>query len=198
MKRIGLTGSIGMGKSATADLFKEIGIPVFDSDACVHTLYARGGAAVAPVGAAFPDVVKAGAVDRGRLAAHLRDDPSGFERLEAIVHPLVADARQAFVDQARLKASDLVVFDIPLLFETGGDAEVDVVLVVSAPDNVRRERVLRREGMTEAKLDSIVARQMPDSDKRARADFIIETSGGIDDARRQVTDLVDELRKNVE
>jgi dephospho-CoA kinase len=190
MKRIGLTGSIGMGKSATAALFEEAGIPVFDSDACVHSLYAKHGEAVAAVEASFPGVTIDGAVDRELLGQKLRADPTGFERLEAIVHPLVLAARNAFVQRAEAAGAALVVFDIPLLFETGGDGEVDIIVVVSAPGDVRRQRVLERDGMTEVKLDAIIARQMPDSEKRLRADHIVETSGGIDDARRQVLELV--------
>jgi dephospho-CoA kinase len=193
MKIIGLTGSIGMGKSATASLFREAGIPVFDSDACVHALYARGGAAVTPVGEAFPGSVVDGAVDRARLSQMLRDDPTGFERLEAIVHPLVSRAREVFLDQARSEGAALAVLDIPLLFETGGDALVDTIVVVHAPDAVRRARVLQRPGMTAEKLDAIIARQTADSIKLEKADFVVETSGGIDDARRQVDDIIQAL-----
>lgn len=193
MKVIGLTGSIGMGKSATANLFREAGIPVFDSDACVHALYARGGAAVTPVGEAFPGSVVDGAVDRARLSQMLRDDPTGFERLEAIVHPLVSRAREVFLDQARSEDAALAVLDIPLLFETGGDALVDTIVVVHAPDAVRRARVLQRPGMTAEKLDAIIARQTADSIKLEKADFVVETSGGIDDARRQVDDIIQAL-----
>lgn len=193
MKVIGLTGSIGMGKSATASLFREAGIPVFDSDACVHALYARGGAAVTPVGEAFPGSVIDGAVDRARLSQMLRDDPTGFERLEAIVHPLVSRAREVFLDQARSEDAALAVLDIPLLFETGGDALVDTIVVVHAPDAVRRARVLQRPGMTAEKLAAIIARQTADSIKLEKADFVVETSGGIDDARRQVDDIIQAL-----
>jgi len=193
MKVFGLTGSIGMGKSATANLFREAGIPVFDSDACVHALYARGGAAVTPVGEAFPGSVVDGAVDRARLSQMLRDDPTGFERLEAIVHPLVSRAREVFLDKARSEDAALAVLDIPLLFETGGDALVDTIVVVHAPDAVRRARVLQRPGMTAEKLDAIIARQTADSIKLEKADFVVETSGGIDDARRQVDDIIQAL-----
>lgn len=193
MKVIGLTGSIGMGKSATASLFREAGIPVFDSDACVHALYARGGAAVTPVGEAFPGSVVDGAVDRARLSQMLRDDPTGFERLEAIVHPLVSRAREVFLDQARSEDAALAVLDIPLLFETGGDTLVDTIVVVHAPDAVRRARVLQRPGMTAEKLAAIIARQTADSIKLEKADFVVETSGGIDDARRQVDDIIQAL-----
>lgn len=193
MKIIGLTGSIGMGKSATASLFREAGIPVFDSDACVHALYAPGGAAVKPVGEAFPGSAVDGAIDRARLSQMLRDDPTGFERLEAIVHPLVSQAREVFLAEARAEDAALAVLDIPLLFETGGDTLVDTIVVVHAPDAVRRTRVLQRPGMTAEKLDAIIARQTADSIKLEKADFVVETSGGIDDARRQVDDIIQAL-----
>ena len=193
MKIIGLTGSIGMGKSATASLFREAGIPVFDSDACVHALYAPGGAAVKPVDEAFPGSAVDGAIDRARLSQMLRDDPMGFERLEAIVHPLVSQAREVFLAEARAEDAALAVLDIPLLFETGGDTLVDTIVVVHAPDAVRRTRVLQRPGMTAEKLDAIIARQTADSIKLEKADFVVETSGGIDDARRQVDDIIQAL-----
>ena len=193
MKIIGLTGSIGMGKSATASLFREAGIPVFDSDACVHALYAPGGAAVKPVGEAFPGSAVDGAIDRARLSQMLRDDPMGFERLEAIVHPLVSQAREVFLADARAEDAALAVLDIPLLFETGGDTLVDTIVVVHAPDAVRRARVLQRPDMTAEKLDAIIARQTADSIKLEKADFVVETSGGIDDARRQVDDIIQAL-----
>lgn len=194
MKIVALTGSIGMGKSATARLFADAGIPVFDSDACVHELYAPGGAAVAPVEAAFPGVVRDGSIDRETLARRLREDETGFERLEAIVHPLVAASRNAFLEAADKAGQDMVLLDIPLLFETGGDTLADIVVVVSAPDDVRRERVLQRPGMTPEKLDSIIARQIPDSIKRSKADYVITTADGIEDARRQVDDVIRKIR----
>lgn len=194
MKVIGLTGSIGMGKSATAGLFREAGIPVFDSDACVHALYAAGGAAVDPVGKAFPGSVVDGIVDRTRLSAALREDPTGFEKLEAIVHPLVMQARQRFLAEAEAAGADIAVVDVPLLFETGGDKHVDEVVVVHAPDAVRRARVLQRPGMTRARLDAIIARQMPDWLKLERADHVVETSGGLADARQQVDRIIALLR----
>ena len=193
MKIIGLTGSIGMGKSATASLFREAGIPVFDSDACVHALYAPGGAAVKPVDEAFPGSAVDGAIDRARLSQMLRDDPTGFERLEAIVHPLVSQAREVFLAEARAEDAALAVLDIPLLFETGGDTLVDTIVVVHAPDAVRRAHVLQRPDMTAEKLDAIIARQTADSIKLEKADFVVETSGGIDDARRQVDDIIQAL-----
>lgn len=194
MKIVGLTGSIGMGKSATADIFRDAGIPVFDSDACVHDLYAPGGAAVVPVGAAFPGVVTGGGIDRTRLMQALRADPDGFTRLEAIVHPLVGQARHAFLEQAERDGADIAVLDIPLLFETGGHEHVDAIVVVHAPHHVRRERVLQRPGMTEQKLEDIIARQTPDSHKLEQADHVVETSGGIEDARRQVARVIAALR----
>ncbi|WP_339746346.1 dephospho-CoA kinase [uncultured Maricaulis sp.] len=195
MKIIGLTGSIGMGKSATAALIADAGIPVFDSDACVHSLYAAGGKAVAPIEGAFPGVVVDGAVDRQRLSAALHEDPSGFARLEAIVHPLVLEEREAFLHKARQRGADLVVFDIPLLYETGSDSHVDHVLVAYAPDEIRRSRVMQRPGMTQDKLDAIIARQLDDSNKLARADYRIETSGGLDDAKRQLDAILKSVRE---
>ncbi|WP_417488931.1 dephospho-CoA kinase [Maricaulis sp.] len=195
MKIIGLTGSIGMGKSATATLMAQAGIPVFDSDASVHALYARGGKAVAPVGEAFPGVVVDGAIDRSRLSAALHEDPTGFARLEAIVHPLVLEQRETFLHNAHERGADLVVFDIPLLFETGTHEHVDHVLVVYAPEAERRARVLQRPGMTEAKLDAIIARQLDDPSKLARADYRVETSGGLDDARRQLEQILKSIRE---
>ncbi|OLF75552.1 dephospho-CoA kinase [Maricaulis sp. W15] len=195
MLRVGLTGSIGMGKSATAQILREAGIPVFDSDAAVHALYARGGAAVDAVGQAFPGVVIDGAIDRRRLAEALNADPAGFEVLEGIVHPLVNEAREAFVAEQAAAGHNILVFDVPLLFETGGDKHVDVVIVVHAPDDVRRARVLQRPGMTAAKLDAIIARQLADSVKLERADHVVETSGGIEDARRQVATIITALKR---
>lgn len=194
MKIIGLTGSIGMGKSTTARLIADAGIPVFDSDACVHALYAKGGKAVDPVEAAFPGVTIDGAIDRQKLSARLAEDPDGFRRLEAIVHPLVLEAREAFLHDAEKAGADMVVFDIPLLFETGSDQHVDHVLVVYAPDTERRARVLQRPGMTEARLDAIIARQLDDSTKLKRADYSIETSGGLDHARDQLQHILASIR----
>lgn len=194
MITIGLTGSIGMGKSTTAEIFREVGIPVFDSDATVHALYSQGGGAVDAIEQAFPGATENGAVDRGRLSAMLSDDPAGFERLEAIVHPLVTEQRQVFLARAEAEGAPVVVFDIPLLFETGAENQVDVLVVVSAPEAVRRARVLQRPGMTEEKLDIIIARQTPDSIKRERADFIVETSSGVEDARRQVEEILDKIQ----
>ncbi len=190
---LGLTGSIGMGKSTTAALFREAGVPVYDADAAAHALYARGGAAVAPLAAAFPGVVIDGAVDRERLSALVLGNAEAMARLEAIVHPLVGQAQADFLATERARGTPIVVLDIPLLFERGGAARVDSIVVVSAPPEVQRARVLARAGMTPEKLDAILARQMPDADKRARADFVIETGNGIEAARSQVHQVLDAL-----
>lgn len=173
---LGLTGSIGMGKTATAALFAARGAAVWDADAAVHRLYSPGGAGVAAVGALVPDAVAAGAVDRARLRAALAADPGLLARLEAAVHPLVAADRAAFVAAAAGAGRALVVLDVPLLFETGAEAAMDATVVVSAPAEVQRARVLARPGMTEAHLAAILARQMPDADKRRRATFVVETT----------------------
>jgi dephospho-CoA kinase len=192
---VGLTGSIGMGKSETARMFARLGIPVYDADAAVHTLYEVGGAAVGPIELAFPGTVKEGRVDRNELANRIGADASAFARLEAIVHPLVEIAQRAFVDEAKTKGAELVVLDIPLLFETGGDKRMDAVVVVSAPQDVQRERVLAREGMTEEKLGHILARQMPDAEKRAKARYVVETGKGRAHAFEQVKKIVADLRR---
>jgi len=181
---LGLTGSIGMGKSVTARLFAEAGVPVHDADAAVHRLY--DGEAAAAIEAAFPGTTFGGKVDRGKLAARVLDDAGAIERLEEIVHPLVRDSEQKFLAAAAARGARIVVLDIPLLFETGGEARVDAVVVVSAPPAVQRARALERPGMTAAKLDAIMAKQMADSDKRARAHFIVDSSRGLDSARAQV------------
>jgi dephospho-CoA kinase len=172
---IGLTGSIGMGKSTATTTFRRIGIPVFDADAAVHRLQARGGRAVAPVGAAFPGSVRDGAVDREALRRAVLTDPTALKRLERIVHPLVRDAERRFLARARREGRRLVVLDVPLLLETGGEKRVDRVVVVSAPAAVQAVRVLRRPGMTAERLASIRARQMADAEKRRRADHVIRT-----------------------
>jgi dephospho-CoA kinase len=184
---LGLTGSIGMGKSTTAQMFRDLGVPVWDADAAVHGLYAQGGAAVGPVGGLYPQAVIDGAIDRAALKDWLAADPARLRDLEAVVHPLVAADRAAFIANA---AVPLVVLDIPLLFETG--AQVDGVLVVTAPPDVQRARVLARAGMTDAQLDLILSRQMPDAEKRARANFVIQTTD-MDSARAAVAKLVREL-----
>jgi dephospho-CoA kinase len=181
---LGLTGSIGMGKSTTAAFFAEAGVPVHDSDAAVHRLYQ--GEAVGPVEAAFPGVAVDGRIDRARLAAQLVGHPDALGRLEAIVHPLVRAATQRFVQEQAAKGTRVILLDIPLLFETGGEKNVDAVVVVSASAKVQRARVLARSGMTAEKLDALLARQMPDAEKRARAHFVVDTSGSFDSARAQV------------
>ena len=180
-----------MGKSTTADLFRQAGARVYDADAEVSALYGRGGAAVAPVAEAFPGVVQDGAVDRERLSAALAKDPVALARLEAVVHPLVQARRQAFLEQARAATAAVVVLDIPLLFEVGAQHEVDAVVVATAPEQVQRARVMARTGMTDEKLALILARQIPDAEKRARADFVIDTSQGVAHAGAQVQKVLD-------
>ena len=187
---LGLTGSIGMGKSTTTAMFAGHGALIWNADEAVHRLYAPGGAAVEPIGAAFPGVVVDGAVDRPRLAEALGRDDQAFKRLEAIVHPLVAQGRADDLAAARERGVKLAVLDIPLLFETGGDAAVDAVVVVSAPAEVQAERVLARPGMTRERFDAILSRQTPDAEKRARADFVVDTGRGLEIARRQVDEIV--------
>jgi len=191
---LGLTGSIGMGKSTTASLFREAGIPVQDADQVVAELYARGGVAVRPVGEAFPGVVRDGAVDRRALSQQVLGDPDALARLEAIVHPLVRAERERFLAQAEAAGVPVVVLEVQLLFEVGADSETDATVVVSAPEAVQRERVLGRPDMTETKLAHILARQIPDAEKRARADFVIDTSRGIEAAREQVKAVLDTVR----
>jgi dephospho-CoA kinase len=181
---LGLTGSIGMGKSTTAAFFAEAGVPVHDSDAVVHRLYE--GEAVAPVEAAFPGVAVDGKIDRAKLAAQLIGKPDAIKRLEAIVHPLVRAATQRFTQEQAAKGARVILLDIPLLFETGGEKNVDAIVVVSSPPAVQRARVLARPGMTAEKLDALLARQMPDAEKRARAHFVVDTSRSFDSARAQV------------
>jgi dephospho-CoA kinase len=190
---IGLTGSIGMGKSTVAQMFAEEGAPAFDSDAAVHALYAPGGAAVAPVEAAFPGVVKDGGVDRDALSARVVRDDAAIKRLESIVHPLVRQAQAEFLQKNRDAGTRCVVLDIPLLFESGGAKLVDKVVVVSAPAEIQRERVLARPGMTPEKFEAILARQTPDAEKRAVADFVIDTGGALEDTRAQVRGVLDAL-----
>jgi dephospho-CoA kinase len=188
MIRLGLTGSIGMGKSATAALFRAAGIPVHDSDAAVHRLYA--GPAVPLIEAAFPGTVKDGIVDRAALGAAVLNNDAAMKRLEAIVHPLVTATTIDFLTRAEKAGHRLVVLDVPLLFEVGRDRDCDAILVVSADPAVQRERVLARPGMTPEKFQAIVARQIPDSDKRRRAHFVIDTGRGFEAARRAVKDVI--------
>jgi dephospho-CoA kinase len=187
---LGLTGSIGMGKSTTAKMFAEEGAWVHDADATVHELYDRGGKAVRPIGEAFADVVKDGAVDRKALAGLIATDPKALERLESIVHPLVAGSRDAFLQKARVSGAEVAVLDVPLLFETGGHQALDAVVVVSAPAHAQRRRVLERPGMTSERLDALLERQVPDAEKRERADFVVDTGQGLDHARAQVRQIL--------
>jgi dephospho-CoA kinase len=187
---LGLTGSIGMGKSTTTAMFAEHGAVIWNADDAVHALYAPGGAAVGPIGDAFAGVVVNGAVDRTRLAEALGRDDQAFRRLEAIVHPLVAAGRAADLEAARARGVKLAVLDIPLLFETGGDKAVDAVIVVSADPETQRRRVLARPGMTVERFEAILARQTPDHEKRRRADFVIDTGRGLDAARARVAEIV--------
>ena len=187
---LGLTGSIGLGKSTTTAMFADLGAVVWNADDAVHRLYAPGGAAVGPVGEAFPGVVVDGAVDRTLLAEALGKDDTAFRHLEAIVHPLVAQGRAADLEAARTAGVKLAVLDIPLLFETGGDRAVDAVVVVTADPAIQAERVLARPGMTRKRFDAILARQMPDAEKRARADFVIDTGRGLEAARAEVEAIV--------
>lgn len=191
---LGLTGSIGMGKTETAKMFARLGVPVYDADAAVHALYENGGAAVEPIGEAFPGCVKDGRVDRGALMAGILGNAEAFARLEKIVHPLVAAKQQDFIECAAAGGAGLVVLDIPLLFETGAQNRMDAVVVVSAPEEIQRQRVLAREGMTPDKLDHILSRQVPDSEKRAKADFVVDTGRGLDHAYAQVRKIVEEIR----
>jgi dephospho-CoA kinase len=186
---LGLTGSVGMGKSVTARFFAEEGMPVHDADAAVHRLYE--GEAVAPIEAAFPGTTADGKVDRAKLAGHVLGDGAALKRLEAIVHPLVQASERRFLAEAQARGAKVAVLDIPLLFETGGDRRVDAVVVVSAPPEVQRARVLARPGMTVDKFDAILAKQMPDAEKRARADFVVDTSQGFEAARAQVRAILD-------
>ena len=187
---LGLTGSIGMGKSTTTGFFREAGVPVWDADAAVHALYDRGGAAVGPIGVLHPAAVQDGAIDRAALRAWIAQDGTALRQIESVVHPLVTRSRADFIRENSDKP--LVVVDVPLLFETGGDRGVDVTLVVSAPAEVQRARVLARPGMTEAHFQTILSKQMPDAEKRARADHVIETLT-LEQTRAAVFDLVAKL-----
>jgi dephospho-CoA kinase len=186
---LGLTGSLGMGKSTTARFFAEEGVPVHDADAVVHRLYE--GEAAAAIEAAFPGTTTAGKVDREKLAARVLGDVGALTRLEAIVHPLVQEAERRLLAEAQARGEKVAVLDIPLLFETGGEERVDAVVVVSAPADVQRARTLERPGMTVDKLDAILARQMPDHEKRRRADFVVDTSRGFEAARAKVRAILD-------
>ena len=187
---LGLTGSIGMGKSTTAAMFADEGALVWNADEAVHRLYARGGAAVGPVGEAFPGAVVDGAVDRIRLAGALGQDEDAFRLLEAIVHPLVMRGRLDELAAAERRGVRLAVLDIPLLFETGGDAAVDAVVVVTADPEIQAARVLARPGMTRERFEAVLARQTPDAEKRRRADFVVDTGRGLEAARSRVREIV--------
>ena len=190
---LGLTGSIGMGKSTTANLFAEAGVPVYDADAAVHRLYE--GEAVAAIEAAFPGTTVSGKVDRTRLSAQVVHDPAAMKRLEEIVHPMLGASRQKFLHDAEKAGAPVAVIDIPLLFETGGEKRVDAVVVVTTSPEVQRERILARPNMTEEKLAAILARQMPDAEKRKRAHFLVDTSHGLDPVRAQIRDILTEAAK---
>ncbi len=191
--KIGLTGSIGMGKSTTAGMFAGLGVPVWDADAAVHRLYARGGAAVAPIAALRPGAVVDGAVDRAALKRWIDEDRDALSRIEDIVHPLVAADRAAFLERTD---ADVVLLDIPLLFETGRQGDMDAVVVVSAPPEVQRARVLERGTMTETQFETILAKQVPDSEKRARADYVIQSTS-LEAARAAVQDCLRDIRRKI-
>lgn len=194
MIKLALTGSIGMGKSATAAMFAARGVPVYDADAAVHRVYAPGGEAVAPLEAEFPGIAGSdGGIDRAKLRQRVIDNPSAMKRLEEIVHPIVGLQQVTFLQKAISDGHGIVVLDIPLLFETGGDKRADAILVVSAPADVQRARVLARGQMTDAEFEAILARQVPDSVKRSRADFIIDTSQGFAAAEARVDEILAEL-----
>lgn len=192
MITIGLTGSIGMGKSTTAAMFKEAGCPVFDADNAVHDLYEKGGEAVPIIRAVFPDAIKEGAIDRGVLGRYMREDPIQLEVLESFIHPLVGNKRTQFFEDN--KAADITILDVPLLFETGLDKFVDHIVVVTAPAKIQRARVLSREGMTEELFKVLLSKQMPDAIKRKRADTLIFTDMGLENAREQVHSLLRKIR----
>lgn len=188
---IGLTGSIGMGKSTTAQMFRDEGCPVFDADAAVHELYAKGGKAVPIIKAVFPNAIKDGAVDRSVLGRHMRSDALHLKVLESFIHPLVSESRAVFFE--KYKAAKIVVMDVPLLFETGLDKGVHYIVVVTAPYDVQKERVLSREGMTAELFEALLSRQMPDAEKRRRANALIFTDKGLENAREQVQKIIRNL-----
>ena len=194
---IGLTGSIAMGKSETAKLFAAEGVAVHDSDAAIHKLYGKDGAAAAKIAKLFPGTVMNGAVDRAALSALVAGDPAALAKLEAAVHPLVAAERDAFLRQASAKGTPIVLLDIPLLFETGAEAGMDALVVASAPQTVQRARALERPGMTAEKFAALLARQLPDVEKRARAHYVVVTDKGLDHARDQVRMILSEIKKKL-
>ena len=190
---LGLTGSIGMGKSTTAKLFSEAGVPVYDADATVHMIYE--GEAAPAVEAAFPGTTAGGKVDRTKLSAQVVHDAAAMKRLEQIVHPMLRAYHQKFLDDAERSGAPVAVMDVPLLFETGGERRVDAVVVVTTSPEVQRQRILARDNMTSEKLDAILARQLPDAEKRQRADFVVDTSHGLDPVRARIRDILDEAGK---
>jgi dephospho-CoA kinase len=189
-----LTGSIAMGKSETAKMFAARGIPVFDSDAAVHSLYAEGGAAVPAIAAIVPAAIVAGAVDRRQLSAAVQAHSSLLPRIEAVVHPLVRDMQLRFLAEAEAAKAGMALLDIPLLFETGRERDVDVVIVVSTSESLQRERALKRPGMTAEKLDFILSKQLPDVEKRARADYVIDTSTSLAETAREVDRVIADIK----
>jgi dephospho-CoA kinase len=190
---LGLTGSIGMGKSTTAKLFAEAGVPVYDADATVHKIYE--GEAVPAIEAAFPGTTAEGRVDRSRLSAQVVHDPAAMRKLEQIVHPMLGASRQKFLHDAEQSGAPVVVVDVPLLYETGGEERVDAVVVVTTTPEIQRQRILARDNMTGEKLDAILARQLPDAEKRKRADFVVDTSHGLDPVRVRIRDILNEAVK---
>ena len=191
MKILGLTGSMGMGKSTTAKLFAEAGVPVYDADATVHMIYQ--GEATPVIEAAFPGTTDNGRVDRSKLSASVVHDPLAIKRLEAIVHPMLRAHHQQFIDDAERSGAAVAVVDVPLLFETGGDKRVDAVVVVTTSPQIQRERILARGTMTSEALEGLLARQMPDAEKRRRADFVVDTSSGLDPVRARIRDILDQV-----
>jgi dephospho-CoA kinase len=190
---LGLTGSIGMGKSTTAKLFAEAGVPVYDADATVHMIYE--GEAAPAVEAAFPGTTVNGKVDRNKLSARVVHDPAAMKQLEQIVHPMLGASRQKFLGDAEQAGAPVAVVDVPLLFETGGEKRVDAVVVVTTTPEIQRQRILARDNMTPEKLDAILARQLPDAEKRRRAHFVVDTSHGLDPVRARIRDILDEAAK---
>jgi dephospho-CoA kinase len=190
---LGLTGSIGMGKSTTAKLFEEAGVPVYDADATVHGLYE--GEAAPAIEAAFPGTTVNGKVDRTKLSARVVHDPAAMKQLEGIVHPMLGASRQKFLLDAEHSGAPVAVVDVPLLFETGGEKRVDAVVVVTTSPEIQRARILARENMTPEKLDAILARQLPDAEKRARADFVVDTSDGLEPVRARIRDILQQAAK---
>jgi len=190
---LGLTGSIGMGKSTTAKLFMEAGVPVYDADAAVHRLYE--GEAAPAIEAAFPGTTVNGKVDRNKLSAQVVHDPAAMKQLESIVHPMLGASRQKFLLDAEQSGAPVAVIDVPLLFETGGEKRVDAVVVVTTTPEIQRQRILARDNMTPEKLDAILARQLPDAEKRARADFVVDTSDGLEPVRARIRDILQQAAK---